>query len=85
MSVPKSLSPPLRQDHRTMKFFEYFRACACVWRIVISLAAGHVTMLHPSLNSVHFKGALNSGEAQPPKSLVSPRHWPETGLRDVTS
>ncbi|MGB7461682.1 MAG: transposase [Candidatus Acidiferrum sp.] len=35
----------------------------CSWRFVISLSTGHVTMFR-WLYIVHFKGTLNSGEAQ---------------------
>jgi hypothetical protein len=40
------------------------KARTCAWRIVILQATGHVTMLRPTAVCCHFKGGLNSGEAQ---------------------
>ena len=37
----------------------------CAWRIVISQAKQGMSQCYiPSLHAIHFKGALNSGEAQ---------------------
>jgi hypothetical protein len=38
-----------------------------LWRIVISPAKRHATLLHSSLYVIGFKRALNFGEAQVPK------------------